>query len=334
MVGDRGPSVVCVGANIESEVALKHLLAHDVPVSALVTLPSRSFRGVSDYRDLHDLCNKLGVATIDTEDINAPETREAIARLKPDYIFVLGWSQIIKQAFLSCPSGFVVGSHPTPLPQRRGRAPVPWTLIEGHSVSAVTLFRMRPGIDDGPILVQRRFKVPKDAYAMELYTVVTRELSTGFLELYKALRDGTWTEKEQPGEEATYRAKRTPADGCLDFNRPAHELVTLVRAVSEPFPGAYTYYEGEKVNVWRACRYTGPERRGVIGQVLSRNDGVLVVQARDAPVCLYEMTCSGEPLPAGDIRVGAVFGFRVEDTLFELQQRVVKLETWLGGGDD
>lgn len=324
------PRVVCVGANIESEKVLSELLEAKAEIAGLITLPPRAAVGVSDYRDLHPLCHEFKVPVVDTEDINNEATLGAIAELDPEYIFVLGWSQMFKKDLLCLPSGFVVGSHPTPLPERRGRAPIPWTILEGHRKSAVSLFRMAPGADSGPLLIQRWFDVPERAYAMDVYERAAENLALAFAEHYQGIQDGAITEHVQDEKEATYRAKRVPADGFVDFRQPAEYVDRLVRAVSEPFPGAYTYYKDRVVKIWRADPYTGPEYRGVPGQILKRLHEGLVVQAGDLPVVVRELTVEGRPAVAGDFSVGEVFGYRTADVIADLRRRIFFLEEKLG----
>lgn len=321
-----GPRVLCVGANLESEVVLDALVKAHVSLAGVVTLPSRVVEGVSDYRDLHSKCEAAEIPVIDTMDINDKTTVTRIEELTPDYIFVLGWSQLLGRQLLSVPSQFTVGSHPTPLPARRGRAPVPWTILEDCRESAVTLFRITPGVDDGPILLQRWFTLPQRPYAIDVYRTVADTLAEGFLTLYRAFQQGKIEERQQSSEQVTYRAKRVPADGHIDFTVPADAVDRLVRAVSEPFPGAYSYYEDAVIHVWRAEPYTGPERKGVPGQILAREEDWLIVQAGDAPVRLGHFTENGAPQPAGRFHVSSVFGYRVEDTLADLRRRVDELE--------
>src|SRR5699024_6299315 len=120
---------------------------------------------------------------------------------------------------------------------------------------------------------------------------------------------------------ASYRAKRTPADGLVDFSLPAKDIVNLIRAVSRPFPGAYFYCHGVRVRVWKAGAYTGPQRTGVVGQVLGKIDDKLIVQAADCPVLLHDLTASGRNAILPDIRVGEVLGYRVQDMIHQLLER-------------
>ena len=323
----KGPRVVCVGANLESEVALQGLLAMGANVVGLITVPPQTPGGISDYVDLHALCITHGIATVDTEDINAPETLAEIAALAPDYIFTLGWSQLFGVDLLKIPARFVLGSHPSPLPQGRGRAPVPWTILQGHTRSAVTIFRMDAGVDAGAILCQRWFDVPPRAYAMDVYNLVAANLRDGYAELYRAFARGeAVAEKPQDLTRATHRAKRTADDGHLDFTQPAARLDALVRAVSRPYPGAYSYFDGRKVEIWQASLDNVPPYTGVPGQILAKRQGRLLVQAADAPLWLSEFTSGGETLATKSFPLGSVFGFRIEDELFRLRQEVERLQ--------
>ena len=322
----KGPRVVCVGANLESEVALQGLLAIGANIAGLVTVPPQALGGISDYVDLHALCLAHGVATIDTEDINAPETLAEIAALRPDYIFTLGWSQLFGVELLQIPARFVLGSHPSPLPEGRGRAPVPWTILQGHTRSAVTIFRMDAGVDAGAILCQRWFDVPPRAYAMDIYNIVATNLRGGYCELYQAFAAGRDVpETAQDISRATHRAKRGPAEGHLDFTRPAAELDALVRAVAQPYPGAYTYFDGRKITVWRTSLADVPPYVGATGQILAKRQGRALVQAADAPLWLSDFTSDDQPLSLKELPLNARFGFRIEDELFRLRQEVERL---------
>ena len=131
MAGITSPRVVCIGANLESEVILNGLISISANVVGLVTVRPEQSSAISDYVDLHGVCRAAGIPAIDTDDINDPATLDRIRELQPDFLFTLGWSQMFGTALLALPEQFVVGSHPAPLPQMRGRAPIPWTILEG-----------------------------------------------------------------------------------------------------------------------------------------------------------------------------------------------------------
>jgi methionyl-tRNA formyltransferase len=320
-----GPRVVCIGANEESRVSLAGLLEDGANVVGLVTLAPRSSNAGSDYVDLHPLARAHGIRYVDTDDINDAKTVAAIAELEPDYLLVLGWSQLLMGDVLRVPKRYAIGSHPSPLPAGRGRAPIPWTILLGERSGAVSLFRMVIGADAGPLLVQRRFEVPERVTAGELYRLVARELREACRELYRSLAADTVSETVQNEALASYRARRIPADGHIDFGAPRAEVDRLIRAVTRPYPGAYTYLHDQEVRVWASDLGDAPRYAGTRGQILMRRGGRLLVHAGDGPLWLSDLTIDGTPADLADFVVGETFGYRVEDELHRLRNELTGL---------
>src|SRR3546814_7519325 len=96
---------------------------------------------ISDWSS--DVCSSdlAGARVIHAADSNAPDVLEAVSALAPDYVFVIGWSQICKPAFRQAAGGQVIGYHPAPLPRLRGRAVIPWTILLDEKITASTLIR-------------------------------------------------------------------------------------------------------------------------------------------------------------------------------------------------
>ena len=320
------PRIICVGANIETEVALRGLINNSVNIVSLVTLPINKSQGVSDYVDLHSLCKSNGIKTIDTTDINSIETCEQIRRQNPDYIFVLGWSQIFKPTLLNIPKEFVVGSHPSPLPLGRGRAPVPWTILQDMEKTAVTLFKMDTGIDSGDILLQKWFDIPNKATALILYNLVAENLCNAFCEIYERILTNNIEIVEQDLNKVTFRSIRTISDGWIDFKKSAFDIDKLIRAVSEPYPGAYSYYQGKKVHIFQSSLDNLPPYIGVTGQILFRNNNAILVQSNDTPIWLSKLYIGGKKIPLKYFKIGQKLGFNIEDELFALKQEINELK--------
>jgi methionyl-tRNA formyltransferase len=331
MAGLRFPRVVCVGANLESEIILSGLIAIQANVVGLITVPRDKSSAISDYVDLHEVCRAAGIVAIDTDDINAPATLNQIRRLQPDFLLTLGWTQLFKEELLSLPAQYVIGCHPSPLPEGRGRAPIPWTILQGHARSAVTLFRVEIGVDSGPILHQRWFDVPARCHAMDLYRLAAEHSRDGFVELYRALEVGTAKEKPQDSSHASYRGKRTPADGHVNFGEPAEKIDALIRAVSHPYPGAYAYFGDWKVHIWRSSLESIPPYSGTIGQILAKRDGQLLIQAGDQPLWISDLTIEGHAADLREFSLGSKFGHNVED---EIHRLVLELRRLKGNQED
>lgn len=324
------PKIICLGMNEESEKTIAALVAAGADIGAIAGLPAEAAQNVADFVDHAAIAAHLGIAFLPISDVNASDTLAAFRSIGAEMLFVLGWSQLLSaEAIETFPRG-VIGSHPSKLPYGRGRAPIPWTILEDLDCSAVTLFRITNGVDDGKILKQTEFCVPHRSTSRILYNLVAAILAKSFAELYLDLAAGQVTELEQDIKGASWRAKRVPSDGWIDFRSKAEAVDCLVRAVSDPFPGAYSYLEGERAVFHSSCLAGGSDlrRKGIPGQVLARRKGMILVQAGDVPLWLSEPN-----LPADRpvrLRLGDRFGFRIEDELCDLRNRVSLLEQKAG----
>lgn len=330
-----GLRIICLGMNQESAVAINALILHGAMVVAIIGLPPQQAQGVSDFVDMSALAAKHDIPYIATTDVNSVATRTSLATFGADTLFVLGWSQLIRQELIELLPQGVIGSHPTALPFGRGRAPVPWTILQNLDASAVTLFRIGLGVDDGHILVQKHFDLPDRPRARAVYDLVSENLVEGFCELYTRMCAGPVEGIAQDEQKATWRAKRIPADGKIDFHAPATKIDRLVRAVSEPYPGAYSYYAGQKTVFWRSEPAAGRDlkRQGAPGQILARRETDLLVQTGDIPLWLSEPDIAKIPFEKM-FAVGQRFGQVAEDEILDLKRRIENLERLLLEGND
>jgi len=317
------PRIICVGGNQESFVALQGLVEAKANVVAVVTLPAGQAKPACDYFDLHDPCQEWGIPTIDAKNINRPSLVPTLSGLEPDYIYTLGWNQLFGMPLLQVPREYAVGSHPSLLPEGRGRAPIPWAILEGKNHMAVSLFRMDAGVDAGPILLQKPFELPSVADAQQVYQLVAENLRDAFCQLLRLHRSQhTVAAVAQDESQASYRAKRVPADGHIDFQRPAEEIARLIRAVSHPYPGAYAYYQGSRISIWKSRLDGVPNYRGVPGQIVKIEENRLLVQANDTPLWISDFSEDDHGADISQFRAGDRFGYAIEDEIHQLRNEI------------
>jgi methionyl-tRNA formyltransferase len=306
-------------------VLLERLLAHAAPVVGVLELdPARSAQ-VCGYARLEDLAGPARIPCRTFEQINAPATVELVGQWRPDLLFVVGLSQLVKPQLLALPRMGCVGFHPTWLPAGRGRAPLAWLTHDGVA-GAATLFLMDDGADSGPILMQEPFAVGPHDYAEDVERTVLSALGRGLDRWLPELLRGHWAPTPQEHAEATYFGRRGPEDGLIDWHRPAEEIQRLVRVASRPHPGAYTYAGDERLIVWRASVATGEPHRGVVGRILDDRLGRLV-QTGAGLLRLEEWAFADVP-PAGAahrLPVGLRLGYAVQDEVHGLRQQVHEL---------
>ena len=242
-------------------------------VAAIVTLPGP----IDPNRSGQVAFDDLGAPVIATEDVNSPETVAAVREARPDAIFVVGWSQLVRGELIELAPLGVYGMHPTLLPRHRGRAPIPWAILSGLAKTGVTLFEIvDPTADSGPIIAQREVEVEPTETATTLYDKLLDAHVELLAEHLPRIADGTATRRPQDAKRASVWPKRIPADGIIDWETRARYLDDWVRAQTRPYPGAFTYLNDEKLIVWRA-RPIDVEAREPAGTVLElRPDGAVV----------------------------------------------------------
>ncbi|MFN2467561.1 MAG: methionyl-tRNA formyltransferase [Gaiellaceae bacterium] len=267
-------------------------------IVAVLTLPGPIDPNRSGQCSFGEVALRHGARLIEAADANDPAVLEALRPERLDAIFVVGWSQLLREDFLALAPGGVFGMHPTLLPRHRGRAPIPWTILSGLARTGVTLFEIAdPTADSGPIVAQVEVPVEADETATTLYD----KLSRAHVDLIRAfvprLAEGTAPRIPQDSLRASAWPRRTPADGIIDWETRAPYLYDWVRAQTRPYPGAFTYLGESKVVVWRA-RPVEHDAGAPSGTVVeSRPDGA-VVACGEGALLLEEIEAPG-PLPVG-----------------------------------
>src|SRR5215210_8421595 len=154
------PRIALVGGVESSRVTLQRLLHHRADVVGVFGLDRRLESRTSGYARLDDLAQAAGVPYHDFVSVNDPAIVEAVRAARPDLLFVVGLSQLIRRELMDVPTTACVGFHPTRLPEGRGRAPVAWMTLERRP-GAATFFVIDEGVDSGPVLVQEPFGVDR-----------------------------------------------------------------------------------------------------------------------------------------------------------------------------
>lgn len=282
-----GHGYVFIGGVDVSEACLRALCeAGTLPALALGYTERRS--GASGFRDLGPLAAEFAFDLVRTDDVNEPDLVARVARLQPQVIFVIGWSQLVKRELLTVPPGDCVGIHPTDLPLGRGRAPIPWTILKQLDRTASTMFFLTEGVDDGDIIG----KVAIDLDPRETATSLYAKHRAAHVELVRthaaALLAGHAARQPQDHSQATYWEARRPEDGRIDPTLGVAEVDRLVRAVTHPFPGAFLdgQVPGSRLIVWAG--ETVPSTGASPGEIV-RSDRGLVLQCADAGLLLTDV---------------------------------------------
>ncbi|KRP76532.1 bifunctional UDP-4-amino-4-deoxy-L-arabinose formyltransferase/UDP-glucuronic acid oxidase ArnA [Pseudomonas lactis] len=222
------------------------------------------------YGSVAQLCARNGIPVHAPEDANHPLWIERIAKLNPEYIFSFYYRNLLSEPLLATARKGAFNLHGSLLPKYRGRAPANWVLVNGETETGVTLHRMVKRADAGAILAQQTVAIERSDTGLSLHAKL-RDAATALLrDALPQLAQGKLSETVQDESKATYFGRRTAADGKLDWKQPAEQLFNLVRAVTQPYPGAFCAVGEHKLIVWQADVVKGNEGLAP-GRVISVN---------------------------------------------------------------
>jgi UDP-4-amino-4-deoxy-L-arabinose formyltransferase/UDP-glucuronic acid dehydrogenase (UDP-4-keto-hexauronic acid decarboxylating) len=220
------------------------------------------------YASVAQLCARNGIPVHAPEDANHPIWIERIQALNADYIFSFYYRNLLGEELLACAKKGAYNLHGSLLPTYRGRAPANWVLVNGETETGVTLHRMVKRADAGAIAAQQKVAIERSDTGLSLHAKLREAAAQLLREALPQLAEGQLKETAQDESKATYFGRRTPADGLLDWSKPAEQLFNLVRAVTQPYPGAFCIVGENKLVVWSANVVAGNEGMAP-GQVIT-----------------------------------------------------------------
>lgn len=286
---------VFVGAVEEGRRCLEGLLAAGERFAGLVTLKEEWARETSGAVPFDDLADLHGIPLLKVRDLNHPKNVERLRAMAPDLLLVIGWTRLIGREILAIPSRGCIGFHASLLPRYRGRAPVNWVLINGETETGNSMIYLDPGVDTGDIADQRRIPITEDDDCRTLYRKVSDSAIEMLIQHLPALKRGEAPRRRQDESGASVMPRRRPEDGIIDWSKSARGLYNWVRALTHPYPGAFTFSGGAKILIWRAGILSETGLAGAPGTILGVGPAGVDVAASEGAVRLLRAQAEGEP---------------------------------------
>jgi len=243
-----------------------------------------------------------GLPVFTPDNVNTPEWRERIAALQPDLILSVYYRNMIGTKILAMPRLGAFNLHGSLLPRYRGRAPINWAVLHGEPRIGMTLHRMVKDPDAGAVVDSEGVDIgPRDT-AEQAFRKVLPCARRVLERQIDALLTGTAKETGQDEALVTYFGGRKPEDGRINWSRRSVEIFNLIRAVTDPYPGAFTDIGGSRLMVWWAEHETpaATAQRGQPGEILSVNP--LVIATGDGALELTRTEWRNAPAP--ELKVG------------------------------
>jgi len=264
---------------------LSEILCARMPVKGIITLNEDGDNKTPEYHDYTDFCRERGIECIrlSSYNLSAERDREELEKLDIDLIIVASWQRLIPPWFIrQCRIG-VIGAHGSHegITRGRGRSPQNWALMMGETHFSLSIFWIEEGTYNGAVID-----------TMEFVYTPTDNILTSYVKinLYKAdmilknIENGRIARREGTvqSEQGYYLPQRKKEDGMIDWNRDAVAVNNMVRALTKPYPGAFTVCDGIEFTIWSSrpvvaedvCYLYDSEANGTVVSILE--DSVLV----------------------------------------------------------
>lgn len=277
---------------------LRVLLRHGVQIEFVLThqddpAEQRWFASVADTALRH----RLPLAT--PADPNAAAWVDRIARLQPTFLFSFYYRRLLSQRLLATATQGALNMHGSLLPKYRGRAPVNWAIVNGETETGASLHYMQSTPDAGPLVGRESVPILVNDTALEVSLKVAAAAERLLDRLLPDLIAGCAPRIPQDLERGSYFGRRSPADGEIDWERPALEIHNLIRAVAPPFPGAFGRCGAGELHIHGSRYLEQFARRAQQAPCLYVDDGELQLDCCDGKrLTLTRAELSGSPLTA------------------------------------
>lgn len=306
------PRIVFFGYSEVGYTCLDLLLQRGDNVVALITHEDNPNEKIW-FKTPAVAAREKGVPVFTPESVNTPEWIEKIKALKPDLILSVYYRNMISTKVLELAPLGAFNMHGSVLPKFRGRAPINWAIVEGASESGMTLHRMVKRADAGAIVDQAAAPIgPKDT-AEQVFRKVMPLAREVLARQIDALLAGTARETPQDETQATYFTGRKPEDGRINWNTTTARVFNLIRAVTDPYPGAFSDIGDARLMVWWADADSAAAkgRKGKPGEILSLQPLVIATTDGALEVTKTSWVSSKTPkesVAAPALQVGQLLG--------------------------
>lgn len=295
MIGRKGSSmrIVVHGQQAFGKAVLERLLERGENVVAVCCAPTKEGKPEDP---LAELARQKGLPLHQPASWKTPEALELMRSFEADVCMMAYVLLFVPQPVLDAPRLGTFQYHPSLLPHHRGPSSINWPIAMGRTRTGLTIFWPDEGLDEGPILLQKTAEIGPDETIGDVYFKKLFPMGVdAMLESLDLVKAGILLKHKQDLAAGSYESWFKKEIAEIDWSRPASEVYNLIRAAN-PVPGAWSTFNGVKVDVFDAARV---DRSGTPGEVLSVSDEGVTISAKGGAILVKRVR------PAGGQKVGA-----------------------------
>lgn len=293
--------IVFMGTPAFAVPSLEMLIAEGYSIAAVVTQPDRpqGRKKVLTPTPVKEAALRHGIPVLQPQRLRNPEAVAELAQYKPDLIVTAAYGQILPKSVLDMPSLGCLNVHGSLLPAYRGGAPIQRSIINGESVTGITLMYMAEGLDTGDMIAKAEVPIEDDDTAGTMFDKLSQAGAKLLQQELPRLVKGKVDAESQDEAKATYAPNLKRDDEKIDWSRGSREIYNQIRGLV-PYSGGFTLWNGEVFKVWAAANPSstpGASKDALYAQpgtVLELHEQGIVVKTGDGTLTLLTVQPSGK----------------------------------------
>ncbi len=281
--------IIFLGNHTVGVIVLKELIKK-AQVIAVVAHPKDPEDGII-YQSVYDFAKQQKIP-VKRGTSNDKAIQQWIKQQQTDLLWLTDYRYLLPQSLIQHARLGAINLHPSLLPKYRGRAPINWAIIHGEQQLGLTAHYIDEGCDTGAIIEQKSYILGHEEsiadaleYLYPLYADITRAT-------LNKLHHPPVNIRKQNEQQATQYNARKPEDGLINWQQPATQIHNFIRALTRPYPGAFTYYQHNKLYIWKATleptKTQAHIKNGMILHITKQNH--LIVRCSGSNLKILEYT--------------------------------------------
>jgi len=286
--------IIIAGAAAFSVPTVKKLNDLEYQIVAVLTQPDRAAgRGLKKTKNPVKLfAENAGLTVLDFESLDGENVFETIKKLSPDLLITIAYGGLIPQKILDIPRCESINVHPSLLPLWRGASPIQSAILNGDTKTGISLIRMTPELDAGPIFAVTETSIDPEENTLTLSNRLANMSAILMTDNIEDIVNKNTFPNEQEHQKATYASKLTKQDAIINWTRPASEILKKIKAFN-PWPIAHSILEQKNFRIWDAKLSKQINDISKPGSIVKTQSNKILVATGDGMLSLISVQLEG-----------------------------------------
>ena len=287
-------NIIFFGNGGRSLPCLEILKGLDHHIQVIVAHPENESKW---YTSLAKSAAEMKIPIYSPERPNSKPFEKQIKAYNSDLFILAGYGKILSNNIIELPRKMCINLHAGKLPEYRGSSPLNWALINGEDCFSLSIIQLTKRIDAGPVLFEKTFSIEENTTIVDLHKIANMEFPRMLNTTIEQLDNNTFRARTQNESEASYYPLRFPDDGFILWDTlSANQIHNRIRALTEPYPCAFSFFKGEKVKFLSSHIHTN-KFCGEPGRIYQNDKGDLLISAKDGALWITEAIFEESGLP-------------------------------------